>query len=101
MLTVIKTAVAVMSALILAGFILVFVKIADRSDKSKIQNGVKNANVALSFGETPVQLAPCGAYACLLTSGGKAKARVLVIDPDKGMIHRVISLSEADETLRH
>ncbi len=99
MLTVIKTAVAVMSALILAGFILVFVKIADRSDKSKIQNGTKNANVALSFGETPVQLAPCGAYACLLTSGGKA--RVLVIDPDKGMIHRVISLSEADETLRH
>lgn len=101
MLTVVKTAVAVMGALIVAGFILVFVKIADRADKSKIQNVAVGREALLSFGETPAALASCGAYACLLTQGGAVGARLLVIDPDKGSIRHAVSLTETDRTPGH
>lgn len=91
-LTLIKTAVVIMTLMIIAGFTFVFFKITNKPDKIKHQNPVIVSQSLLTFGETPVEISSCGIYLCLLTQGGKTGGRILIIDPERGQLKHILPL---------
>ncbi|MDR2902052.1 MAG: hypothetical protein LBU87_02990 [Lactobacillales bacterium] len=86
----IKVMVLLMGILILAGFVLIAVKIADNPTKSKPQT----QQFALGPLETVSQMTPCGQDVCILTDGGEQGHRILVISPEKMTIKGTIDLKK-------
>lgn len=85
-----KIAVSVLTLLIIAGFALVIVKIADKSPKNKLQNRIpatlilpENAQKTTAFG--------CGDALCISVQKTPTALEIWVIDIKTGEIQQKIS----------
>lgn len=96
-LTLVKTAVVIMTLMIIVGFTFVFLKITNKPDKIKHQNPMIVSESLLTFGETPVEISPCSVYLCLLTQGGSTGGRLLIIDPESGQLKHILPLKRSEK----
>lgn len=100
MLYIVKTIVFLMSALLVAGFAFLFVKIAEKQTQSKSKNvplaqvvSVEQAPTALSETESLISMSACGEFVCLLAQGHVKGSRLLIIQPKTGTIQNVLWLT--------
>ncbi len=113
-----KILVGIMSTLMIAGFVVVFVKLADnnaqrkskthtpvsvletKSEMSKniVLDGIKTVSIsAMSTDETIIATQPCGENICIVTAGNPKGHKLIMLNPNLPtdmILQRIIFLHE-------
>ncbi len=92
-LTILKTITAIMTLAILTGLTFVVIRVAELRRESK-PFAPKQTTFSLPFPESMTATHPCGDYLCLITVGAESGRRIIIIDPAKGAVTSVITLTE-------
>lgn len=92
-ITFLKATTIGMGILIFAGFIAIFVKIADIRPKSKSLSA-RVSEVVLVFPENIKETMPCGDKLCVMTVGHESGRRLIIVNPESGRAESIITFKE-------
>lgn len=96
-LAIIKAITIILGILILTGFILVVVKISEKSQNSKPIIMPPHSDIVLSDEENITTMTPCGDFVCVLVTGEARTSSVFVLDPSSGTLQRRIVFNKSEK----